>query len=100
MVAINQRDFIVNRTLIDKLAHIYSCLQDNWARLKLSARQQSQKSGFNGEFDSFFTDRRLFYVCLWVLGRMKVLEDLNNLNIPKEVDNVIEEETLQKAFIL
>lgn len=99
MVAINQRDFIVNRTLIDKLTHTYSCLQDNWARLRrLSTRQQSQKSGFYGEFDSFFTDRRLFYVCLWVLGRMKVLEDLKNLNIPKKADNV--KETPQKAFIL
>ena len=44
MAAINQRDFIVNVTLTDKLVPAYSCLQGNWARFeafcKIAVRMQ------------------------------------------------------------
>lgn len=39
---------------------------------------------------SFFTDRHLLHVCLWVLGKMQVLDDLTYIFIRKEVDNVME----------
>lgn len=86
MAAMNQRDFMVNMTLIDKLVVtilVYRIL----GQVEAFCKTGSQNAGLH-EFDSLFcTASPWLYICHWVPVWLKESDCLKDLNPSKAAGN-------------